>query len=870
MDAVDLSSAASRAAHAVQWTRGAAVAEKATVGTLSLPVAGVRLEPGGSVRARLNLQAGETGVSLLVTLATPPRDHGKRQVYRVRVDGQEVYRAAEADPGGGVARSFFLDLPGPRASAEVEVAADPASQVPLTVASIRCCTNLPPRAPSTERRAPPLGLALLTRKGHGYTMDAEEMRALHRLIPRSPHLLAQTAVLYNFCARSAAENAQEIDRLAGLAASTNIPLRIAFQMHWGGAPRGVSDGAGGTFTDLPYQQITYDPDDQHDDPGLAALLGDRYDRRFGLSVPNVWGDAPWLTFNHPRLNQLRRIRLKQALTAWRAARERLAAVGKGYLLPSELSTGEETVYWAKGVEDRKYAEVNGGRPRANLMADFNPFVAADALRDGIDLDPRNGLDNNERWWLHQNLARQQQRIIDWMLEALPAEPIRLGARGPTYAHDLTRRNLYTEPYAMPLFPMKDVNPRRPGLEVGYVRNGRSGGSYWSGTTMLPWLLKARERGRIALPNLETTGANSDEELVGCLQAAYACGARFATLYNWHHRADIAKLLRAFEASIENPAGMEWKPGSPSDPAAPEIQNPKSTIQNVLSREYTAPPGAFGVNRVELYRVDGGSHPLTVRVRLRDTDLAATSEIALTATIPPSPPHPFTPSRVVLPTLFPQTPGRQYALTIEMQDEERGAFALAEDGRIAVRLTADIALERARSRTIQDWQDAADLLDSLRALHAQTPPPRPAQEERAKAERLFAANRPQEAYQAAIRAEQLSLPAAFDLPAPGGRLAPYWVTVQCPSGPVRAVLTAYDDRAVVLTLRSPVAQTVAVRWGRTETSAALSPNVETEISLDVGAGRSARFSRRAPRIPPDQSERTLLRRTQRAARQTINR
>src|SRR5205823_11313513 len=141
------------------------------------------------------------------------------------------------------------------------------------------------------------------------------------------------AVLYNYCSKTPVEQIKEIDRLAALAAKTRIPLRIAFQTHGGGVPKGVSDGAGGTFTDLPYQQITYDPDDKVDDPGLASLMGDRYDVRFGLTTPNVAGNVPQLTFNHPRLNQLRRIRLTQAVAAWRAARDRLASEGKAYLLP---------------------------------------------------------------------------------------------------------------------------------------------------------------------------------------------------------------------------------------------------------------------------------------------------------------------------------------------------------------------------------------------------------------------------------------------------------------------------------------------------------------------------------------------------------
>src|SRR5205823_6527101 len=150
--------------------------------------------------------------------------------------------------------------------------------------------------------------------------------------------------------------------------------------------------------------------------------------------------------------------------------------------------------------------------------------------------PRDGLSYPERWWLHQNLARQQQRLVRWIFDALPAEPIQAGPN-PRFAEDLARRNIFTEPYAMPLFPLNEVNSAHPGLELGYVSDGRSGGEYWSGAAMLPWLLKERERGRIALPNLECSGATNDE-LLTCLRAAYACGARFATLYNWSQQPAI--------------------------------------------------------------------------------------------------------------------------------------------------------------------------------------------------------------------------------------------------------------------------------------------------------------------------------------------
>jgi len=207
-------------------------------------------------------------------------------------------------------------------------------------------------------------------------------------------------------------------------------------------------------------------------------MGDQYDVRYGLSIPNRWSNTPWLTFNHPRLNQFRRVRLTQALMAWSEARRRLIDVGKGRLLPGQLTTGDETIYWAKGVDDSEYTKLNKGIGRTRLMADFNPFVIADAQKENVRLDPRDGLDPGERYWLHRNLARQQQRIVGWMFEALPAEPIVLEPPAapdeknvPFYAVDLARRNLFTEPYAMSTFPTSGITPFHPGLELGYVAEG---------------------------------------------------------------------------------------------------------------------------------------------------------------------------------------------------------------------------------------------------------------------------------------------------------------------------------------------------------------------------------------------------------------
>lgn len=844
-DTVDFSSAVSRTTHRVAFQKGVLRREPVSCGTLVRHAAGVKLMPGGSAQAFVTVpRNAPPALSLQISLASSQAERGRRQAYRVRINGREALRSAERDPGGGVVRSLFLEMPSSRAPIRVEIVADPDSEAPVTVSHLRLYESLLPQTPQERARlaaASPPGLALLTSQGAGFAINAEEIRRLFRQLPRTPAIVGQTAVLYNFCVRSPEENAKEIRRLSALAEETGIPLRILFQFHWGGVPKGVSDGAGGTFTDLPYQQITFDPDDQVDDPGLPAIMGDRYDVRFGLSVPNIWNDTPWLTFNHPRLNQFRRIRLTRSLMVWREERERLEAQGKGRLLPMELSTGEETIYWAKGVEDSAYTKRNNNKPRANLMADFNPFTVADALRDGVDLDPRNGLDYRERWWLHQNLARQQQRIIDWMAAAIPPEPIRLTNNQPQFARDLIRRNLYTEPYAMPHFPLRDITPFHPQIEVGYVRDGRSGAEYWSGETMLPWLLKQREFGRISLPNLECTGAN-DEQLVACLRAAYACGSRYFILYNWHYRQNIAALLRAFTDSIAAPAGLEWLPAAA--PAEGERQTSLSARRlpgapSIFRREYAAPAGAFGINRIELFRQgSGAAAPATLRL----LDPAQNAEIALPFTLAPA-----GTTVIYLPTLFHQVPGRRYLLTVETS--AGAALAKTADGQMAARLTSDILAERSRSFVIQDWRDAEDILESLKGLHVRTEQSLFSREALSQAAALLAARQPQEAYRAAVRAEQLSLPATFDLPAPGGRLVPYWVRVECPGGPVRATLVVYSKDSAVIRLRSGTAQTVRLQWGESQTSATLSPDVWAEVTLVTPRSIRRRPVRRAPAPPP---------------------
>jgi len=532
-------------------------------------------------------------------------------------------------------------------------------------------------------------------------------------------------------------------------------------------------------------------------------------------VPNRWGNTPWLTFNHPRLNQYRRIRLREALNAWLTVRERMGRWGRANLFPPELSTGEETVYWAKGVDDSAYTEFNGGKPRTALLADFNPFVVADALADRIALDPSDGLDRNERWWLHQNLSRWQQTIVDWMMESVPPEPIKATDAGPVFADDLTRRNVFTEPYAMPVFPMRGVNPLRPGLEVGYVDDGRSGGEYWSGATMLPWLIKERERGRIALPNLECTGAD-DGQLQACILAAYAHGARYATLYNWHHRSNIGDILSRVAGSIGKGLGGLEQTG--------DVER-QGTVAGEVA--FKGGPDAFGVNVLKAVANGGTAAGTVLRLGIRTLDEKPERQASASVRIASASEGPL-PIAVRLPLMFSVRPGEHYGVSVESISPP-AAIAKGVSG---IGAFADVRLERLRSLTIEDRQDAEDILGSLDRRNREPWTNDEARSRLGLARRLLESGRAVEAYRAAIRAEQLMFPASFTITEPGGTLKPFPVEVTCPEDRVRVTVNTLTRELASVTVLSHSAQKVRVRYRGHATDVDVTPEVPVRVDLEA--------------------------------------
>ncbi|MGE5481794.1 MAG: hypothetical protein ACM3VX_02650 [Bacteroidota bacterium] len=327
------------------------------------------------------------------------------------------------------------------------------------------------------------------------------------------------AVNWPFLGSSLDQMKHTLELVSELADQLGMPFNVKLSSDWGGWPIRAPDGAGGHFGNLVYQQIVWSPETRTESSDLKDLLGYRYHPGYGLTVPNVWSNTPWLTYNHPRLNAFLQDQYRNAGSAVSWLRDVLRRSGRsGEFAP--ISVGSETLYWARengrGAADQGYTRYNQGVPRLTVWGDFNPATVAAAAKDGVTLDPTDGLSPNERLWLHENLNRYTQMLVSALNSGLASED---------------KGRFFTEPYAYPYYPL--WSDAHPVLEVGVVNGAYSGGQ-WYTSAILPQIVQQRQFGPIANPNFEWTGILSALDALSAVRAAYALGCEFVTFYNYQN------------------------------------------------------------------------------------------------------------------------------------------------------------------------------------------------------------------------------------------------------------------------------------------------------------------------------------------------
>jgi hypothetical protein len=420
--------------------------------------------------------------------------------YDLFVQNRLVYVREHKGTGFGPV-SYFVYLPTwARNATSIQVVNRGKS--PVKIASIRSISES--QLANVEKNDQ-FGLYGVLVTHHGWHKGKQFVEELAAKMPCKPGFYRGFSFELPYASLSPNDIAELISHNVQWAKQYNLAYFPGFTSWWASTPLRVPDGEGGFFGDIKYQQICWSPEDTEHSEQLKQLLGSRYSVHYGLSIPNQWSNCPWLTLNHPKLNEHRQKTLISAVRLLASKIKHANIHLEGIYLENEPR------YWDSYIE--------AGNPkskRKTVWADFNPVVVADAMKDGVVLDPSDGLDYKERLWLHRNVARYMQNTVNWALEALKSSNL--------------QTNVYTHSLQIMGFPGDEIG--HPMSEFAYVSGAYVG---LEGMWMkLADLERVREWGPWANVNREEGDGKDIREHLWDLRVTYARGGKLYNSYNWQN------------------------------------------------------------------------------------------------------------------------------------------------------------------------------------------------------------------------------------------------------------------------------------------------------------------------------------------------
>ena len=452
------------------------------------------------------------------------RRNGDTTCYRILVGGKPVYLRNFVDDGPGLA-TYFVDISA-TGKPYATVTLKDTSGYGMRIRSLRAYDDFEAYCRENRFMDPMLICPRILRMGKNDKIDTTQIDAWIDAFTK-----AGLRKNIGFCVDFAylQKGPEYVKKLADVIGQfvldRNVPVVIGFPTTWSFSPMNTPDGHGGKFRDIQYQQICYSKFDNYDDPGLKEYM-DRckpgwYDVHYGLSTPNHWSSVPWFTMNNKVLNGARQWGISDAirkLNPWFAEMERRGMSGNLAGFMGE----DEPVYWTKIVDvlGDGYGRVNNGVAREDLLIDFNWSVIQDAARDGVKLDPTDGLDAKEKWWLHQNPAHFNRMIARTIRGALRKPAIVINGDKFDFPKEDPGLNQYVYWVGGPGYPLNNrFHPIWDQAVFPEAGVGLGPGA--------PDCERARELGRVAVSDFESHGAKETESWIPNIRTMYEGGIRFS-------------------------------------------------------------------------------------------------------------------------------------------------------------------------------------------------------------------------------------------------------------------------------------------------------------------------------------------------------
>ena len=468
------------------------------VGQRVIPMRGAGIVQGGAPLVfRLNNHGHARDLTLVLREFRPESDG--HVAYLVEVNGRAIAFRNRKFHGAGPTTAF-IDIPNAmNGVSELYVRLSNQCDVPIHFVEASVYSDVEAFA-RREGLVQPMYLAPTIEN-----LNPDIFAKIRNLFPKRPDMtLGYCVPTLPVAIWPSANQLGFLKQAIALSHRFDMPLEIQAVTWWGGTPSGF-DGLGGRWHDPTYQQVTYWP----------------AKREYGLSVPNMWSNTPWLTVRNERLNNYK----FGAFWQFGAMLRQLSEADAKRIFSVVLDN--EVTYWVAG---------NPGTP-AGLEADFNPSMVAAAKAVGVDLNPERGESRAAKHFLRQSLLHYNSRMNEGIRKGLGPSPL----ADRVYTHTFIS-------YVAGLF-----HDFMDAAKVGVLKYGQFGGEWADIFQDMALLEEFREIGVPAGVNRECGGSDA-ENVTRDVHAAYAGGCSYLTLFN----ASLPQLSR-ITPSLANGWG-EFRPG----------------------------------------------------------------------------------------------------------------------------------------------------------------------------------------------------------------------------------------------------------------------------------------------------------------------